>query len=91
MPLGGDRKLRWNVGYWFVAFALLLVLQALWQARTVVPVPYSEFEQALAEGRVSEVVIGESTVTGRLWQPDARGTTALTAVRVEPALAERLA
>ena len=91
MPLGGDRRLRWNVGYGILAFALLLVLQALWQARTVVPVPYSEFERALAEGRVAEVVIGESTVTGRLRQPDARGTTAITAVRVEPALAERLA
>src|SRR5690606_41066827 len=42
-------------------------LQSTWQtARTVEPVPYSQFEQALAEGRVAEVTVGETTITGRL-------------------------
>ena len=87
-----DRKTRWSIGYWVLAVLALLALQSWWQARgELQAVPYSEFERALAEGRVAEVVIGESTVTGRLRQPDARGTTAITAVRVEPSLAERLA
>jgi cell division protease FtsH len=45
------KKNQWNTGYWIVALLLLLSLQSYWQtAKTVEPVPYSEFEKALAEG-----------------------------------------
>lgn len=70
---------------------MLLMLQNYWQAaQTVEPVPYSEFEKALAEGRVAEVLVSDRTVTGRLKSPDARGKTTIVATRVEPDLAERL-
>ncbi|WP_299022524.1 ATP-dependent zinc metalloprotease FtsH [uncultured Tepidimonas sp.] len=86
-----DPKTSWNVGYWVLAFVLLLWFQNVWQtARTVEPVPYSAFEQALAEGRVAEVIVGETTITGRLKTPDASGKTVIVANRVEPQLAERL-
>jgi cell division protease FtsH len=62
----GDPKLQWNVGYWLVAMLAFVWLQSVWQAaRTVEAVPYNEFEKALSEGRVAEVVIGETTLTGR--------------------------
>ena len=86
-----DPKLHWNVGYWLLAVLALLWLQNLWQAaRTVESVPYSQFEQALAQGRVTDVVVGETTVTGRLKSPEPGGKTLIVANRVEPALAERL-
>jgi cell division protease FtsH len=86
-----DPKTSWNVGYWVLAFVLVLWFQNVWQtARTVEPVPYSAFEQALAEGRVAEVIVGETTITGRLKTPDASGKTVIVANRVEPPLAERL-
>ena len=48
-----EKKDQWNIGYWIVAGLLLLTLQNYWQAaKTVEPVPYSEFEKALAEGIV---------------------------------------
>ncbi|MCG8291130.1 ATP-dependent metallopeptidase FtsH/Yme1/Tma family protein, partial [Escherichia coli] len=66
-------------------------LQSYWQtAKTVEPVPYSEFEKALAEGRVAEVLVSDRTVTGRLKSPDSRGKTTIVATRVEPDLADRL-
>ncbi|MBB5015435.1 ATP-dependent zinc metalloprotease FtsH [Rehaibacterium terrae] len=87
-----DKQKTWNASYWLVAFVLLLVLQNWWQAATrVQPVPYSEFEQALREGRVAEVLVGDRTLTGRLKTPDTRGKTVIVANRVEPDLAERLA
>ncbi|KZP44318.1 cell division protein FtsH [Escherichia coli] len=74
-----------------VALLLLLSLQSYWQtAKTVEPVPYSEFEKALAEGRVAEVLVSDRTVTGRLKSPDSRGKTTIVATRVEPDLADRL-
>ena len=84
-------KTSWNVGYWVFAFLLLLWLQSAWQAtNTVEAVPYSEFEKALADGRIEEVTVGDTTLTGRLKSPGPDGKTALVANRVEPELAERL-
>jgi cell division protease FtsH len=87
---GMKPQARWNLVYWILAAMAFLTLQSLWQAqRTVEPVPYSEFEKALAEGRVAEVVVGETTITGKLKSPDG-GKTSIVATRVEPDLAERL-
>lgn len=81
---------HWHVGYWIVAIMLLLLFQELLQTyRTVETVPYSAFEQALAEGKVVEVTIGEQVITGKLKIPEGR-TIAIAAARVEPDLAERL-
>ncbi|HHH0289765.1 TPA: ATP-dependent zinc metalloprotease FtsH [Yersinia enterocolitica] len=86
-----EKKNQWNTGYWIVALLLLLSLQRYWQtAKTVEPVPYSEFEKALDEGRVAEVLVSDRTVTGRLKSPDSRGKTTIVATRVEPDLADRL-
>ena len=85
-----DSKQRWNVTYWLIALLAMFALQSIWQTRQIEPVPYSEFEKALADGKVAEVVIGERTLTGRLKQPEANGKTVLVATRVEPDLAERL-
>jgi cell division protease FtsH len=86
------RRTQWNVGYWLLALLALFTLQSWWQAqRTVEAVPYSQFEQALSEGRVNEVVVSDTTLTGRLKSPDANGKSVIVATRVEPALAERLA
>ena len=86
-----EKKNQWNTGYWIVALLLLLSLQSYWQtAKTVEPVPYSEFEKALDEGRVAEVLVSDRTVTGRLKSPDSRGKTTIVATRVESDLADRL-
>ena len=82
---------RWSVGYWVAAMLMLLLAQAWWQARsTVETVPYSEFERALQDGRVADVVVGETQLTGRLKVPDAQGKSVIVATRVEPGVAERL-
>ena len=87
-----DNKMRWNVGDWALALFALLSLQSVWQTqRTVEPVPYSEFEKALTDGTVAEVVIGDTTVTGKLKKPDDKGKTVIVATKVEPAEAARLA
>ncbi|MEO1766617.1 ATP-dependent zinc metalloprotease FtsH [Thiobacter aerophilum] len=87
-----EQKTQWNLIYWIVAITLLLMLQNWWQtARTVELVPYSEFEQALKEGRVEEVFITDKLITGKLRAPDAKGKTVIVANRVEPDLAARLA
>ena len=86
-----EPKTRWNVGYWILAMLAVMAAQTLWQARQIEPVSYSEFEQALATGRVAEVTVGERTLTGRLKEPEPNGKTVIVATRMEPDLVARLA
>ena len=76
------------MGYWLIA--PLVLLQDLWHGVSrVQTVPYREFEKALTQERIADVTISARTVIGRLKNPEGSKTT-LAAVRVEPALAERL-
>ena len=89
-PLNIDRRQSWNVGYGLVALLLLMLLQSVWQGTSrIETVPYSAFEQALAEGRIADVTVSDRTVSGRLKSPE-NGKTTLLATRVEPELAARL-
>ncbi len=89
-PLNFDRRQTWNVGYWLLALLALLFVQSLWQgASRVEAVPYSAFEKALAEGRITEVTISDQTISGKLKSPEG-GKTVLVATRVEPDVAARL-
>ncbi|MBK9427087.1 MAG: ATP-dependent zinc metalloprotease FtsH [Gammaproteobacteria bacterium] len=86
-----EPQARWHTTYWLLALMALLLLQSWWQqSQQLELVPYSEFEQALADGRIVEVTIADRTLTGRLAVPDANGKKALVATRVEPDLVARL-
>ncbi len=86
-----EPQARWHTTYWLLALMALLLLQSWWQqSQQLELVPYSEFEQALADGRIVEVTIADRTLTGRLAAPDSNGKKALVATRVEPDLVARL-
>lgn len=86
-----DTRQQWNLGYWLFALMMVLMLQGWWQSlRVVEQVPFNEFEKALAEGRIAEVLVSDRTLSGRLVQPEANGKQVLVTTRVEPELAERL-
>ncbi len=74
-----------------LALLALLAAQTLWQASgSVEVVPYSEFEKALSEHKISEIVIGDTTFTGKLKAPNDGGKTIIVTNRVEPAVVEEL-
>jgi len=85
-----DKQKALNLAYWLIALLVLLLLQNFWRsASETQAVSYSEFEQALREGRVASVIVTDRTVTGQLKAAEA-GKTALVAVLVPPELATRL-
>ncbi len=81
-----DRKTLWHLLYWIAALLLLLSLQNWLAGGQTQLVPYSEFEQALQDGRLQEVVVTDTHLSGRLKAPE-QGKSELVAVRVEPELA----
>jgi cell division protease FtsH len=54
-----DKKQTWNLGYWVMALAMVMLLQDVWQsANQVQTVPYSEFEQAPGKAAIRALALG---------------------------------
>ena len=87
-----DNKQKYNVIFAiFAAFGILIVHELWVQQQTVEPVPYSELEAQLQQGKVAELSIRENFISGTLKEPDAKGKKIIVANRVDPKLAEHLA
>ena len=75
--------------YWIAALVVLAVAAAqfyLWRFAQPREIPYSEFNLALKEGRLSDLVVGTDSIRANL-----KGSSRpVEAVRVDPALADRL-
>jgi len=85
-----NKKQWWTVLYWLLALALVLGVQTFWLgAQQTEVVPYNQFEQALAQGKMQEVIVTDRHLLGRLKAPEGQKTHWST-VRVEPELASWL-
>src|SRR5258708_27489730 len=68
-----------------------MLIQSLWLSFTQVEtIPYSQFEQLLAENKISEVLVGSESIQGPLKEPFPDGRKLFHTVRVDPALADKL-
>ena len=71
---------------------LLAMLQfGLSTYSSVETIPYSQFEQLLAQDRIAEVTVGSDTIQGKLKEPLPSGKSAFVTARVDMALADKLA
>ena len=90
-PDSSSRKQTVAIGYIFAAGIGMVLLQWVLAAyNTVDTIPYSEFEQLVAQGNVTEVAVGQDAIQGKLKDKLASGKSAFVTARVDPALAEKL-
>src|ERR1700726_3209609 len=62
-----ERKHQFATWYIFAAFLGVMLIQSLWLSFTQVDtIPYSQFEQLLAQNKISEVLVGTETIRGPL-------------------------
>ena len=86
-----DRRRAINIWYVILAvFGVILLQNFLSQTEHVKTIPYSEFEQYLKEGRLSEVTITSKYIQGTLTGGEGTQPHHVIANRVDPALAKRL-
>jgi cell division protease FtsH len=86
-----ERKHQFATWYVFAAFLGVLLIQYLWfQFSQVETIPYSQFEQLLADNKISEVSVGSDTIQGALKEPFPDRRKLFYTVRVDPALADKL-
>ena len=86
-----QRKQAITTGYPIAAgFGILILQWALTTYSTIETIPYSQFEQLLSQGKVSEVAVGQDTIQGKLKEKLPDGKQAFVTARVDPAIAEKL-
>jgi len=80
-----DRKVKFSVWYLLIAFwAIILLQEAYFLAQHLDEIPYSQFKQWIAEGKVAEVAITPTTIHGKLKPANEREAPRLfKVVRVE--------
>jgi cell division protease FtsH len=84
-------KARFNLLYVLIAAMGVLFLQDLWaRSREVAPIPYSEFQTLVRDGKVEEIVIGADRIEGKLKEALEGGRTRFVTTRVDPSLAKDL-
>ena len=81
-----ERKNLWHLLYWVAAMLIVLGLQTWLAAGQTQLVGYDEFTQALRNGRLQDVLVTETHLSGHLKTPE-QGKRELVTVRVEPELA----
>jgi cell division protease FtsH len=87
-----SRKQAVAIGYMLAAGIGMVVLQwVLATYNTIDTIPYSEFEQLVAQGSVTEVAVGQDTIQGKLKDKLPDGKSAFVTARVDAPLAEKLA
>jgi len=85
-----ERKTQFNLVYLIFALLAMVLVQQSWQRyQTVEVVPYSEFEQFLAQDKIAEVTVSDQHITGKLKSPE-KGKSIVVANLVPPEIAERL-
>jgi cell division protease FtsH len=90
--LRGRLPQGWNLWYVILGVWMVVLLGQLWYESTqVAPMPYSRFLEYQREGRVSDLVIGSSEITGRIIDPEVGKPERFRTLRVDPELAEQLA
>jgi cell division protease FtsH len=86
-----ERKHQFATWYVFAAFLGVMLVQYVWLRFTQVEtIPYSQFEQLLADNKISEVLVGSETIQGTLKEPFPDGRKLFYTVRVDPGLADKL-
>ena len=86
-----ENKHKYNVIFAiFAAFGILIIHEIWVEQQSISPVPYSELETLLQQGKVAQLTIREKYIVGELKEPEQNGKKIVVANRVEPGLAEHL-
>jgi cell division protease FtsH len=94
MGLGGltmTKQTRFNVGYAIAAIFLVFMIQyAVSVANRIAPIPYSDFQRLLHEGKIATVGVSDRFIQGSLKEPLPGGQKQFVTTRVDPEFAGEL-
>jgi cell division protease FtsH len=85
------KETQYHAWYWIAAMVGVMVIQAVFASYTqIAQIPYSEFEDDLKAGSITEVRVSGNYVQGTFKAPDKNGHTNFITTRVAPEMAQEL-
>jgi len=86
-----DKKVQYNLWYALAAVFGILLLQGLWQQyQQVEPIPYSQFQSYLKDGKIDDIVITDKYIQGTLKNVQPGQPPQFITTRVDPNIASDL-
>ncbi len=86
-----EKQTKFTIWYLIIAVLGVLWLRDIWVTATQIePIPYSEFQHHMKEGRIKEISVSSNTITGTYKEPQTGGRTRFVTTRVDPELAKDL-
>src|SRR6201995_2143880 len=86
-------KREHHINFWYVIAALIaimLIQDFLIQTTQTKTIPYSEFQQLVDQGAVSDVVVGQTSIPGTLKDAKPSEPQRFSTYRVPPEIAAKL-
>jgi len=86
-------KREHQIHFWYIiaAFLAIIALQGLLiQPTHIKTIPYSEFQTLLQQKKITDLVVGATTITGTYKESPAAGIEHFSTVRVDPTLAQQI-
>src|SRR5712692_1759343 len=89
MPM--KTETQYHAWYWIAAMVAVMVIQFIFASYTqVAQIPYSEFQDDLKAGKLTEVRVSGNFIQGKFSAPDQNGRTDFITTRVDPEIAQEL-
>jgi cell division protease FtsH len=89
MPM--KKETQYHTWYWIAAMVAILIIQAVFASYTqIAQIPYSEFQNELKAGKISEVRVSGNYIQGKYKEPDKQGRSEFITTRVDPQIAKQL-
>src|SRR2546425_6625696 len=86
-----NKETKYHAWYWIAAMAAVMAIQAIFASYTqIAQIPYSEFQDDLKAGKISEVRVSGSYIQGKFKAPDSQGHSEFITTRVDQQTAKEL-
>jgi len=86
-------KREHHINFWYVILAFLAILfiqDLLVRSASTKIIPYSEFQSLLQQQKLTDIVVGPTTITGKYKDPADATVPGFSTTRVDPALVQQL-
>src|SRR5712692_40585 len=92
MPMMPMKKAtQYHAWYWIAAVFALMAIQAIFASYTqVAQIPYSEYQDDLKAGKISELRVSGNYIQGKFTAPDQQGRSDFITTRVDQQTAKEL-
>src|SRR5216683_1063330 len=86
-----NKETQYHAWYWIAAMVAVMTIQVIFASYTqIAQIPYSEFQNDLKAGKITEVRVSGNYIQGKLTVPDQQGRSEFITTRVDTEIAQEL-